>query len=153
MPNLKNLTLGTYATSMTDPILNRRQKMVVRLEQQKALANDPGHVETIYRWVKNSQGVKERVKLEKPVRRWWRIDPLGKMYLKLKYGARTLELGIGKDAIVVASMKELTDTLDLLIEVTKEGGLDNLLDPNKEGMFLLKDDVQSATKPKKRKMS
>ncbi len=127
MKTLKSLELGSFTLSTADPVLNRRLKMVDRLEQQKALAKDPLHVETTYRWVKNAQGVKERIKLEKPIRPWWKVDPLGKVLLKLKYGSRTLEFEKGKNAFVLKSVDDLETTIDTIIKATKAGELDALL--------------------------
>ena len=119
MKTLKSLKLGTFALSTNDPVLNRRLKMVDRLEQQKALAKDPLHVETIYRWVKNAQGVKERIKLEKPIRQWWKVDPTGKVLLKLKYGSRTLEFEKGKNAFILDRVEDLETALDTIIKPNK----------------------------------
>ena len=101
--------------------------MVDRLEQQKALAKDPLHVETIYRWVKNAQSVKERIRLEKPIRPWSKVDPLGKVLLKLKSGSRTLEFEKGKNAFILQNVDELETSLDVIIKAVKDGELDSLL--------------------------
>ena len=127
MKTMKSLKLGTFTLSTNDPVIRRRLKMVDRLEQQKALAKDPLHVETTYRWVKNAQGVKERIKLEKPIRPWWKIDPTGKVLLKLKYGSRTLVFEKGQNAFILDSVDELETALDVIIKAVKDGELDALL--------------------------
>lgn len=144
MKTLKSLKLGSFTLSTNDPVLRRRLKMVDRLEQQKALAKDPLHVETTYRWVKNAQGVKERIKLEKPIRPWWKVDPLGKVLLKLKYGSRTLEFEKGKNAFILQGIDELETAIDVIIKAVKDGDLDALLIDRAVGRGFVKKKVANA---------
>jgi hypothetical protein len=52
MAVLKSLSFTTVPKDGGSPVLNRRAKLIERLEEQKALLNDPSHVRAVQRWVK-----------------------------------------------------------------------------------------------------
>ena len=52
MGALRSLTFTTLPKIGANPVLDRRMKMIVRLEEQKLLLKDPNHTRTIRTWVK-----------------------------------------------------------------------------------------------------
>ena len=50
MPVLKSLTFTSIPVRRHDPIEGRRGKLVQRLEEQKALLQNPSFVRTVQRW-------------------------------------------------------------------------------------------------------
>ena len=52
MAVLKSLSFTAVPKDGGSPVLNRRAKLIERLEEQKALLNDPSHIRVVQRWVK-----------------------------------------------------------------------------------------------------
>ncbi len=107
-------------------MLSRRQKLISRLEEQKALAQDPSYLRTVQKWVKKD-GERSLVETRKKVRPWWRIDANGSIVFMVKQGWKPVEFETGKAGIAVPSQDKLVSTIDTLIEATKQGELDDLL--------------------------
>ena len=61
MNHLKSLNFTTVAKGSSNPTLSRRAKLISKLEEQKALAQDPNYLPTTKRWVKGSDGTKQLV--------------------------------------------------------------------------------------------
>ena len=76
MNALKSLTFTTLPTQGANPILDRRAKVIARLEEQKLILKDPNYVRKNRSWVKKDG---ERVMVEKQQRvpLWWRQHPNG----------------------------------------------------------------------------
>jgi hypothetical protein len=127
MKMLKTLTFGALTKAAHDPVLIRRAKLIQRLEQQKALAQDPAHVRTVAKWVRNEQGGKELVQVHKRVRPWWREDVLGAVALTVRYGSKPIEFEKGKSVIVVPSKDQLAATIDTVVAAVRAGELDEHL--------------------------
>ena len=124
MKTLKSLTFAALTSVDQDPQLKRRVKLVSQLEQQKALALDPLHLRTEYRWRINANGIKERVEEKRRIRPWWRTDGQGAVYLTVRYGAKAVEFEKGKTAVLVPSKDELVATIDTLIAAVQAGELE-----------------------------
>src|SRR5450759_2300991 len=60
--------------STADPVIQRRNKLIVRLQQQIALVQDPQFTLTRQKWIADENGVKQLRELRKKVRAWWRTD-------------------------------------------------------------------------------
>jgi hypothetical protein len=128
MQTLKSLKFSAAPKrSFDDPIQRRRAKLTARLEEQKALAEDPTFVAVEQRWERATDGRREPVTVTRRVRRWWRADAAGAVYLTLKYGQKTIELEKGKPAIQVPSKEALPEVFDLLITAVQNGELDDAL--------------------------
>jgi len=127
MKILKSLTFGVMNRGSQNPVLARRSKLIHRLEQQKALAQDANFAVTVSKWVRNEAGSKDLVQLQKRVRPWWSEDVLGTVGLSVRYGAKAIEFEKGKTAIVVPSKDQLVATLDTVIAAVKAGELDEHL--------------------------
>jgi len=115
------------------PVLNKRMKLIDRLEQQKELAicmleNKPF---TAYKekMVKDPEtGVRTKRRRQVTVRPWY-YDTEGHYFLEVKIGIKPIELQKGKPAIDVGDKAKLPDTIDTLIKAVEVGELDNFLMP------------------------
>lgn len=52
MAVLKSLSFTAVPKIAGNPVLARRAKLIERLEEQKALLNDPTHTRVVQRWIK-----------------------------------------------------------------------------------------------------
>ena len=105
----KSLTLvPTKKPSMRNPVVERREKMLRKLNRQIELV----HLER---------------KGEKISRPWFWTDEQGHIYVHIKYGKHVLELGKGKFSIQCSSMDEVISSLETIIGEVKKGSLDEML--------------------------
>jgi hypothetical protein len=125
---IKSLTLTALPKlSAADPIIQRRNKLIVRLQQQIALVQDPNFTLTRQKWIFDETGVKQLRELRKKVRAWWRIDPTGAVVLTVRYGAKPIEFEKGKAAIAVGKKEKLIPTIETVILAVEAGELDGTL--------------------------
>jgi hypothetical protein len=125
---LKSLTFAPLPKlSAADPVMQRRAKIIERLKQQIALAQDPSYQLTRQKWVKNESGVKELRDVPKKVKPWWRTDGAGNVVFLVRYGARPIELAKGMHAIMVGKKDKLVFTIEQVIAAVEAGELDTLL--------------------------
>lgn len=131
MSVLANLKLvATKKTVQLSPIVQKRSKLVKRLDEQIALAtaklDGTVFTATRLRRMKDEQtGDKQTVEVEKRVKEWWWVQTDSKkVCIALKYGATVIELAKGKTAIEIANEKELLATLRLLRQAVESGELD-----------------------------
>lgn len=127
MTVLKSLSFSSIKDMQSNPVMERRAKLISKLEEQKALLTDPQHMRVEHHWIIQPSGIKERVEARKRVRAWWRVDSMGSVYLTVKYGAKAIEFEKGKSAVVVQDKTKLASVLDTLIEATRAGELDSNL--------------------------
>ncbi|MFO0911321.1 MAG: hypothetical protein U0795_00055 [Pirellulales bacterium] len=130
MSILKSLAFTAVTKSRTSPALARRQQLVARLEDQKALFADPGFVRTVKRW-KDVDGQRTQVDHRVQIRPWWVTDEKGQTVLLLKYGLRPIEFEKGKSGIVVGAREKVPAVIDAVIAATRSGELDGLLEQSK----------------------
>src|ERR1017187_4479716 len=128
MTSFKTLT-STQLPKLTaaDPVIHRRNKLIVRLQQQIALAQDPNFTLTRQKWIADEHGVKQLRSLPKKVRAWWRIDPTGAVVLTVRYGAKPIEFSKGLAAIAVGKKDKLIPTIETVIAAVEAGELDGVL--------------------------
>jgi len=107
----------------TDPKVLRRNEIVKRLEDQKALALNPAHVKVI----KGKTG--EKVSKVRPS---WVTMPDGQIAFYLKVGFQPMEWTPGKTAVAVPSLDKLPETIDVIIAAVQSGSLDSKLAPTKK---------------------
>lgn len=130
MSMLKGLTFTTAprAASLVSPVEFRRNKLVAHLQEQRDIAIAEGegreHTATRRRWQLTESGEKQRVEVQKRLRRWWMTDADGKVLLTLRWGTRLLELQKDKSAIVVGDRSKLVGVLEKLVAAAKAGELD-----------------------------
>ena len=77
MTSLKSLTFTTLPKSTVNPTLDRRTKIIARLEEQKALLRDPAYTRVVRAWGKNDSGEKVMVDKKQRVLPWWSAQPNG----------------------------------------------------------------------------
>jgi hypothetical protein len=128
MTQLKSLTFAALPRlAAADPVIHRRNKLIVRLQQQIALAQDPNFTLTRQKWIVDETGVKQLRELRKKVSAWWRTDPTGAVVLTVRYGARVIEFAPGKAAIAVGKKEKLIPTIETVIAAVEAGELDGVL--------------------------
>src|SRR5665647_3055426 len=128
MTQLKSLTFAALPRlSAADPVIHRRNKLIVRLQQQIALVQDPNFTLTRQKWIADEAGVKQLRELRKRVRAWWRTDATGAVVLTVRYGARHIEFEKGKAAIAVGKKEKLIPTIETVIQAVEAGELDGVL--------------------------
>ena len=126
MTALKSLSFTTLPTQGANPILDRRAKVIARLEEQKLILKDPNYTRTVRTWVKKDD---EKVMVEKQQRvlPWWRQHPNGSYALFVRSGLKQIEFDKGKPAIAVQSLDKLPSVIDTLITAIRNGELDQQL--------------------------
>jgi len=128
MTQLKSLTFAALPKlTAGDPVVQRRNKLIVRLQQQISLVQDPNFTLTRQKWIVDENGMKQLRSLQKRVRAWWRTDPTGAVVLTVRYGAKPIEFQPGKAAIVVGKKDKLIPTIETVIEAASAGDLDSVL--------------------------
>jgi hypothetical protein len=131
MAVLKSLTFTTIPNPGGNPVLDRRTKIIARLEEQNLILKDPNYTRTVRNWVKKDG---ERVMVEKQQRvpLWWRQHPNGSYALFVRSGLKPIEFEKGKAAIAVPSLDKLPSVIDTLIAAVRNGELDAHLAPTKQ---------------------
>jgi hypothetical protein len=128
MTQLKTLTFAALPRlTAADPVIQRRNKLIVRLQQQIALVQDPNFTLTRQKWITDEAGVKKLHELRKRVRAWWRTDPTGAVVLTVRYGAKPIEFSKGLAAIAVGKKEKLIPTIETVIAAVEAGELDGVL--------------------------
>ena len=128
MNHLKSLAFVTLPKAIHDPRINRREKLIARLEEQRKLDEAPSYAQTIKQWKKAPDG--SRTLTERPARLkpWWKQDADGKVFLTVRAGLHPIEFEKGKTAISIGSLDRLDDVLSTLIAATSAGELDTFLE-------------------------
>jgi hypothetical protein len=126
MTALKSLTFTTLPTQGANPILDRRAKVIARLEEQKLILKDPNYTRTNRKWVKKD-GERVMVEQQQRVPSWWRQHPNGSYALFVRSGLKPIEFEKGKPAIAVQSLDKLPSVIDTLITAVRNGELDEQL--------------------------
>ena len=106
----------------------RRHKLLRRLDEQaelaKALATGSTYAATKLKTITDANGVRQQVEARKRVKAWWFVSDNGKLNLSVRYGSKVLDLARGKNAVEVASEKDLVATLDVIKAAVQAGELD-----------------------------
>jgi hypothetical protein len=127
MAHLSSLSFTTAPQKSYDPKQVRRQKLIERLEEQKRLVADPTFIPVVKRWKKNPDGSKSIFDHYRRLKPWWTVDATGTVILTIRAGLRLLEFEKGKTGILVGSVNDLGEVLDILIAACRAGELDLLL--------------------------
>ena len=113
------------------PVLQRRQKLIKKIDEQILLAtaalNGTTYQSTKFKNVVNAEGVTEYKQVPKRVRAWWWKNDAGKINLVVRYGARIIELGKGKNSIELENEAAILPTLELLKTIISNGELDDAI--------------------------
>jgi hypothetical protein len=127
MTALKSLTFTTLPKSTLNPTLDRRTKIIARLEEQKALLRDPGYMRVVRAWGKNDSGEKTMVDKKQRVLPWWSAQPSGSCVFFVRAGWKPIEFEKGKAAIAVPSIDKLPSVIETVIAAVRAGELDEQL--------------------------
>ena len=110
-PILKSLAFTTMPQPNANPVIDRRARIIGRLEEQKQLAADPNFKRVIKERVEKD-GVKTTVEKQQRVLPWWRPASNGSYALGIRAG-KLIEFEKGKTAIVVPSLDKLSPLVTL----------------------------------------
>ena len=129
--NTLKLVSATRATH-SDPVIQRRNKLLAQLEQQICLAtaalNGTTYQPTKFKNVVNAEtGETEYKQIPKRIRDWWWKNEAGKVNLVVRYGARIIELSKGKNSIELENETAILPTLDLIKKAIEAGELDQAI--------------------------
>jgi hypothetical protein len=126
MTALKSLTFTALPKIGANPVMDRRAKIIERLEEQKQLLSDPNYKRVVRTSVKKDG---QRVPVEKHQRvlPWWRTAPNGAYAFFIRAGYKTVEFDKGKAAVSVPSIDKLPAVIDTLIAAIRAGELDQQL--------------------------
>ena len=111
----------------------RRQKLSIKLAEQIQLAKaqqsgaefSPVRVRTVKDEV---TGQSRKVEVPKKLKPWWWTDEKGKLCITVRYGARTLEIVEGKNAIETDSIADVITSLQVIRSAVDSGELDKRID-------------------------
>ena len=126
MALLKSLTFTSLPAVDANPTLDRRARVIERLEEQKLLLKDPNYTRTVRNLVKQD-GKKVMVEKQQRVPMWWRQHSNGSFALFVRSGLKPIEFEKGKAAIAVPSLDKLPTVIDTLITAVRNGELDEQL--------------------------
>ena len=134
MSGLSALKLFTSKRQQgNSPQQSRRQKLSSKLDEQIQLAKaqqsgaefSPVKIRTI----KNkATGENRTVEVPKKLKPWWWTGENGKLCITVRYGARTLEIVEGKNAIETDSIADVITSLQVIRTAVDSGELDRQID-------------------------
>ena len=115
------------------PHFARRQKLSSKLDEQiqlaKALQSGTNFSPVKIRSVKDeTTGETRKLETPKKLKPWWWTDENGKMCITIRYGARTLEIVEGKNAIETDNIADVITSLQVIRSAVEMGELDSRID-------------------------
>ena len=128
MEMLKKLKFVQYKPNTANkPQLDRRRKLLDKLDEQIMLAQDMDFKPTRFKLTTDASGNRVRVEVPKRVRRWWSIAADGKVQLTIRYGSRPVEFQKGKCAIELNTEAKVLGTLETVKRSVEASEFDDLL--------------------------
>ena len=129
MTALAKLKLVSVTADRKSPTVWRRNKLTGHLAHQislarAAIAGDVFTAKKVKFVTDQESGERKPVEISHRVKPWWFTGANGKIALTLKYGAKTLEIIKGKNAIETADMDDLVATLEVIKAAVTAGQLD-----------------------------
>ena len=127
LSSLKFVT--TQRQQLNNPAVSRRQKLSAKIHEQIQIAKAQ-QMDTEYRAVKTRKvmdpvtGEVRHVEVPKRIKPWWWRSETGKLCITVRYGARTLEVVEGKNAIEADDLAGVIITLEVLRSAVDAGELD-----------------------------
>jgi hypothetical protein len=111
----------------------RRQKLSTKLAEQIQLAKAQQSGAEFYpvrvRTIKDeATGQNRKVEVPKKLKPWWWTDEKGKLCITVRYGARTLEIVEGKNAIETDNIADVIASLQVIRSAVDSGELDKRVD-------------------------
>ena len=129
MTVLTKLNLVAYEReSARDPKIQRRKKLIAKIDEQIQLATDPNFQPMKTKWVKDEYGSDQKVTVPKRVKRWWNENLDGTVVLTIRYGSKPLEFAKGKAGIAVENDGAVVSALEQIKAGVTAGDLDSLLE-------------------------
>jgi hypothetical protein len=134
MSGLSALKLVTSKRQQgNSPQFARRQKLSSKLDEQiqlaKALQSGAEFSPVKIRTVKDeATGENRKVEVPKKLKPWWWTDDKGKLCITVRYGARTLEIVEGKNAIETDNIADVIASLQVIRSAVDSGELDRRID-------------------------
>ena len=134
MSGLSVLKLVTSKRQLgNSPQFARRQKLSTKLDEQIQLAKaqqsgeqfSPIKIRTIKDEVTRES---RKVEVPKKLKPWWWAGENGKLCITIRYGARTLEIIEGKNAIETDSIADVITSLQVIRSAVDSGELDKRID-------------------------
>ena len=115
------------------PQHSRRQKLSIKMVEQIQLAKAhqagtefaPVRIRSV---MDEATGQSRKVEVPKRLKPWWWKDEKGKLCITVRYGARTLEIVEGKNAIETDSMADVITSLQVIHAAVDAGELDTRID-------------------------
>lgn len=125
--------ISAQRSNSIPPVVKRRNKLSAKLYEQMQLA--AAQVEgrafsaTKQKKVVNAEtGESRTVEIAKRIKQWWWVNANGKVVLAVRYGAKTLELAKGKNAVEIESIEAVLPTLQIIKKAVESGELDNAIE-------------------------
>ncbi len=133
MTALAKLKLVSVSADRKSPTVWRRNKLTGHLTHQislakAAVAGDVFTAKSVKFVTDQESGERKPVEISRRVKPWWFSTANGKIALALKYGAKTLEIIKGKNAIETADMDDLIATLEVIKAAVNAGELDTQIE-------------------------
>lgn len=134
MSGLSALKLVTSKRQQgNSPQFARRQKLSSKLDEQIQLAKaqqSGAEFSTVKtRTVKDeATGESRKVEVPKKLKPWWWTGENGKLCITVRYGARTLEIVEGKNAIETDSIADVITSLQVIRTAVDTGELDKRIE-------------------------
>ncbi len=126
MSTLKSLSFTTLPKPDANPVMDRRNRAITKLEEQKLLLADSNYTRKVRTFVK-TDGVRTSVENEQRVVPWWRRHVDGSYLFTVRAGSKAIEFDKGKSAIAVPSLDKMPAVIDILIAAVRNGELDTPL--------------------------
>lgn len=105
--------------------LKLSNKIGEQIQMAKALQSGTEFIPTKIRTVRDDEtGEMRKVALPKRMKPWWWQSESGKMCITVRYGARTMEVVEGKNAIETDNIAGVITTLEVLRSAVDAGELD-----------------------------
>jgi hypothetical protein len=123
---LKSLGFTTLPKTDSNPTMERRNRTIAKLEEQKLLLQNPAYVRRVRSFVKKD-GIRTSLESDQRVTPWWRRHIDGTFLFSIRSGSKPIEFEKGKAAIAVSTLDKLPAVIDTLITATRNGELDNQL--------------------------
>ncbi len=95
MASLKSLTLTALPQTQSDPVMDRRNRTIAHLEEQKRLLQDPSYTRTVKVWIEKD-GERQQVEKKQRVLPWWRTLPNGSAVFSVRVAQKPIEFEKGK---------------------------------------------------------
>lgn len=133
MTALAKLKLVSVQADRKSPTIVRRAKLTGKIQAQislakAAIAGDVFTAKKVKFVTDQESGERKPVEISTQVKPWWFTTPTGKLALALRYGAKSLEISKGKNAIEVTDMADLVATLEVIKQAAHSGELDAQID-------------------------